>query len=176
MEVEVEFRSIIDKARYGELMLFFKKNASYLGRDSQVTHYLDDKGQLRLQKSTRGAKIWLKQGALHKTEHEEIEVGISSKDFKTVAKIFELAGKPIRVTWYRLRHTFLWKGVSIMLDYTRGYGYIAEFEVMCTQQKVSLAKKKIKEMMDRLNLNPTPKSNFDKKYSQYLKKWSNPGS
>ena len=79
--IEVEIRSFISKEQYSSLLEFFHKGSEYLGEDEQETFYFDSPVDLRIQRNTKGAKIWLKKGKIHETQREEIEVLCKKENF-----------------------------------------------------------------------------------------------
>lgn len=171
MKVEVELRTIITEKKYNELMRFFRVNGKFMHKENQITHYLDDTGNLRLQKSDKFSKVWLKEGELHEIEHHEMEARFPREDFEVLERIFTLIGKPARITWIRSRHNFKWGGANVMLDYTKGYGYILEIEKICEKKDAQKARAKLEILIKKLGLLATPKSEFDKKYNYYKKNW-----
>ncbi|MGI0141545.1 MAG: hypothetical protein ACREBF_02750 [Candidatus Micrarchaeales archaeon] len=170
-KIEVELRAFITEHKYDELLRFFRINGKFMHKENQVTHYLDDSGNLRLQKNDKFANVWLKEGELHAIEHHEMEARFPKEEFDQLEKIFTLSGKPTRIKWVRSRHTFKWKGVSVMLDYTKGYGHILELEKICSNKQTKEARKKLGALMESLKIKPTSKAEFDKKYAYYMKNW-----
>ena len=171
MKVEVEIRSFVSEQRYGELLKFFRINGKFMHKENQITHYLDDSGNLRIQKSDKFAKIWLKPGKLHAIEHHEMEARFPREDFEVLEKIFTLSGKPTRIKWVRSRHNFKWKGINVMLDFTKGYGHIIELEGVCEKSAAPEAKKRLMELMKSLKITPTPSAEFDRRYRHYRLNW-----
>ncbi|MDE1855898.1 MAG: CYTH domain-containing protein [Candidatus Micrarchaeota archaeon] len=171
MAVEVELRSFLTEQKYNELLRFFRINGKFMHKENQITHYLDDSGNLRIQKSDKFAKVWLKEGELHAIEHHEMEARFPREDFEELEKIFTIIGKPTRIKWIRSRHNFKWNGANVMLDYTKGYGHILELEILCQKKDVPKAKRKLAALIASLKLKPTPKAEFDKKYRHYIKNW-----
>ena len=58
-----------------------------------------------------------------------------------------------------------------MLDYTKGYGYIIEFEKMSTEENKETTLNLLKEKFQTLNLPISPKEDFNKKYIHYKENW-----
>lgn len=171
MKVEVELRSIITKQKYDQLLKFFKSKAKFLGKEEQLTHYLDDNGTLRLQKTNDVSKIWLKQGRIHETVHEEMQVEFPSNRFKDLVNLFDSIGKDAKIKWIRIRYNFRWEGANVMLDYTKGYAHILEIEIISEKKNSIREKRKIELLFKKLGVLPTPKREFDSKYNFYRKNW-----
>ena len=169
--IEIELRSFITEDKYRELLNFFRKNGKFMNKENQITHYLDDKGNLRIQKNDKFSKVWLKLGGLHAIEHKEMEAKFPRESFEELEKIFTLSGKPTRIKWVRSRHTFKWDGVNVMLDFTKGYGHIIELEIISNPKAKVKAMVKLKGLMEKLNIRPTSKKEFDQKYRHYRKNW-----
>lgn len=171
MAIEVELRSVIDKKRYEELIKFFSGKARLINEDYQETHYLDEKGDIRIQRNKFYSKFWTKKGNLHDPQREEHEVKFSVDEFQNLESAMKLLGFSTKIKWLRNRHTFDWEGINVMVDYTKGYGYIIELERLSDEknkdQDLMLLKKKFKE----LGLAPTPREELDKKYEHYRENW-----
>jgi len=171
MDIEVEIRSFISKEKYVELMEFFKKEGRFWSEDYQETFYFDSKEDLRIQMNNFYSKVWLKKGKLHDKHREEIEIKFDKNDFEKLEKLFLILGFNVQVKWFRTRHTFEWEGISVMIDYTKGYGYIIEFEQMSTEKEKETTLSFLKEKFKLLNIPLTPKEEFDKKYQHYKENW-----
>lgn len=171
MEIEVELRSFITKEQYGSFIDFFMKNAKFLGEDEQETHYLNTEQDLRIQKNKYHSKIWMKKGKLHDSQREEIEVKHDKSDFDKISQIFREIGIDTKIKWFRKRHSFNWDDITVALDYTKGYGYIIEFEKLTSDADKDAALELLKNKMKELNIPLTPKEEFDKAYNHYKENW-----
>jgi adenylate cyclase class IV len=172
MAVEVELRSFITKEKYGELLRFFAREGRLLGSDNQVTYTLNDRNSVRIQRNDSHSKLWIKMGkGQHDPIHEEIEVRFDRKDFNTLARAMEVMGFPPLIKWFRKRTTFKWQGVSVMVDSTKGYGYILELEKVCGKAEQAKALGLLKRKMDSLGIEVTPKEEFDRKFTHYRNNW-----
>lgn len=171
MAIEVELRSFITKDKYDELIGFFGKSGELINEDYQESHYFDENGTFRIQKNNFFGKLWLKKGKLHDEQREELEVKIDKKDFDTLEKLLTAAGHKVHIKWFRNRHTFEWQGISAMVDYTKGYGYILELEKMSDEQNKDKDLAMLKERFAQLNIPITPREEFDRKYKEYVANW-----
>jgi predicted adenylyl cyclase CyaB len=169
--IEVEIRSFISKENYMLLLQLFKENYKFLNHDVQETHYLDSKEDLRIQKNSNGSKIWLKKGKLHDDTREEIEIFIEKTNFETLKNLFETIGHETKIIWLRERNNFQVEDITLSLDYTKGYGYIIEAEILCPEEDKEKALIKLKEKFKELKIEITPKEEFNKKYEDYIKNW-----
>jgi predicted adenylyl cyclase CyaB len=169
--IECEIRSFVSEAQYKKLISFFKRSATFLGADEQVTYYFDCKEDLRIQKNDTFAKIWMKKGAIHDEHREEIEVKFPREDFGKLEKLFLGLGYNVEIKWFRKRHSFLWEGIDVAIDFTKGYGYIIELEKMSLPKDQEKTVAMLKEKLAELNIPLTQKEDFAKKYEFYKKNW-----
>lgn len=169
--IECEIRSFITKDQYRKLMRFFKKEATFLGEDDQITYYFDAKQDLRIQQNNNFSKIWLKKGKIHDERREEIEIKCAREDFKKLEELFLTLGYRVEIKWFRERHTFRWDGIDVMLDYTRGYGYIIELEKISSKKDEKTTLNYLKEKMREIGVPLTPKEEFERNYQYYKNNW-----
>ncbi len=169
--IEVEVRSFLTKEKYEELKRFFMKAAEFRGEDYQVTYYFDGASDLRIQKNNSFSKIWLKKGKIHDAARKEIEILFKREDFEKLERIFLTVGFKIKAKWFRQRLSFIWNGISVSLDFTKGYGYILELERLCEESEKESAAEFLAQKMEELDIPLTPKAEFDKKYAYYLQHW-----
>ena len=171
MNIEVEVRSFISKDKYEELIEFFKTQAEFVKEDEQETYYFDTEEDLRIQKNNFFSKIWLKKGKIHDDHREEIEIKFDKDDFRKLEKLFLNIGLNVGIKWFRKRHTFKWENINVMVDYTKGYGYIIELEKMSSEKEKEKTLELLKQKLKLLNIPLTPKEDFDKKYKYYKENW-----
>lgn len=135
--IEVEVRSFVTEEKFGELMKFFQENAELVKKDCQETTYFDCDQDLRIQRNDYFSKIWLKKGEMHDDCREEFEIKFDKEDFPHLENLFSALGYNVKVKWFRDRHSFLWQGIDVSLDYTKGYGHIIELE-KCARKMIKL--------------------------------------
>lgn len=169
--IECEIRAMIDKEKFEELLAQFKETFTYLGSDEQETHYFDGEQDLRIQKNEHYAKVWLKKGQLHDEHREEIEIQVSREDFVKLEQLFFALDYKVLVKWFRTRHSFKWGDIDVVLDYTRGYGYIIELEKLTAKEEQESTVAMLKEKLASLGIEQTPKEQFDDKYRYYKANW-----
>ncbi|MBR9679659.1 MAG: CYTH domain-containing protein [Candidatus Altiarchaeota archaeon] len=169
--IEVELRSFLDNAQYKRLLEFFKKNAKLVKEDDQETHYLDGPVDLRIQKNRFFSKIWMKKGKMHDDARHEIELKLDKDDFNKLEKLFSSLGYKTRIKWFRHRKQFSWRGVTVCLDDTRGYGKILELERLCSESDELTARKELAGLMANLEIEPSSKQEFETKFKEYEKSW-----
>ena len=169
--IEVEIRSFITVEKYLELLALLHKEGTFLDEDDQETYYFNAEHDLRIQRNNNYSKIWLKKGKLHDEHREEIEIKFAKDNFEILEKLFLALGYSTQIKWFRKRHTFSWQGILVMLDYTKGYGYIVELEKMSNPEEKEIIVTLLKEKLSSLGISPTSREDFDAKYNHYKENW-----
>lgn len=169
--IEIEIRSLIDEKMYKKLLRFFKKEGRFISKENQTSYYFSGKDDLRIQKSDKYAKIWMKKGKMHDDSREEIEVKLDLKEFENANRLFESLGFKNEIIWLRMRNIFSWKNVKVMLDNTKGYGYILELEKMGDLASEDMIIKDLRSKMNSLGIEETSKEEFAKKFEYYKNNW-----
>lgn len=113
----------------------------------------------------------MKKGDIHDEQREEIEIKFDKDDFELAEKLFLALGMNVQIKWFRNRHTFRWQGINVMVDYTRGYGYIIELEKMSDEDNKDKTLEILKQAFSTLGIPITPKEEFAKKYEYYKQNW-----
>ena len=171
MNIETEIRSFVSKEKFNKLLDFFKKNASLEKEDYQETFYFDCDEDLRIQRNNFFSKIWMKKGQIHDDSREEIEIKFDKNEFKKLEKLFLSLGYNIEIKWFRKRFEFKWDYITVCLDFTKGYGYIIELEKMCSEDTKEQEFEKLKQKLKSLDVEITPKEEFNKKFIYYKENW-----
>ncbi|MFH0829682.1 MAG: CYTH domain-containing protein [Candidatus Aenigmatarchaeota archaeon] len=169
--IEAEVRSFITEEQYRRLLDFFRQNSKPVKEDYQESYYFAAPIDLRIQKNSKGAKLWAKAGKIHDDSREETEVWFGAEEFGKLEMLFNSLGFPTSVKWFRHRKQFDWNGIKVCLDDTKGYGRIIELEKMCDEGGRENALKLLREKMAELNVMETPREEFDAKFEHYRKNW-----
>jgi predicted adenylyl cyclase CyaB len=169
--IEVEIRSFITEDQYKTLVKFFEENSIKVKDDFQETHYFNCKEDLRIQKNSSGAKVWMKKGKIHDDWREEIEIKIPRDDFEKMKSIFNGLGMETEIKWLRDRKQFDWNGIKVCLDFTQGYGHIIELEKITSPEEKERVLTELQEKLQELDIKLSPKEEFDKKFSHYKENW-----
>ncbi|HLC58246.1 MAG TPA: CYTH domain-containing protein [Candidatus Nanoarchaeia archaeon] len=169
--IEVELKVFISEQKYNELLDFFTKNAEFLKKDNQETYYFDCKEDFRIQKNDYFSKLVWKSGKVHDHQREEIEIKFDKDDFSKSERLLKLLGFDVGIKWFRERTDFKWNDISISVDFTKGYGYILELEKMSSEQDKEKTEEYLKEILKSLNLELTPREEFEKKFKYYKENW-----
>lgn len=171
MNIEAEIRSFISEEQYKELLIFFKENAEQIKEDYQESYYFDCDEDLRIQRNNFHSKIWMKKGKIHDDHREEIEIKFDKNEFDKLETLFIALGYNIEIKWFRKRFEFNWEDITVCLDFTKGYGYIIELEKMCSEETKEKEFELLKQKLKSLNVNITPKEEFNKKFEYYKNNW-----
>ncbi|MCH7850682.1 MAG: CYTH domain-containing protein [Nanoarchaeota archaeon] len=171
MNIEAEIRSFISEEQYKELLIFFKENAEQIKEDYQESYYFDCDEDLRIQRNNFHSKIWMKKGKIHDDHREEIEIKFDRDEFDKLETLFLALGYNIEIKWFRKRFEFKWEDITVCLDFTKGYGYIIELEKMCSEETKEKEFELLKQKLKSLNVNITPKEEFNKKFEYYKNNW-----
>jgi len=169
--IEVEVRSFITKKQHEKLLDFFKQQAKLIKEDHQETFYFDCQQDLRIQKNNFFSKIWMKKGKIHDNHREEIEIKFNRDEFEKLEELFLSLGLKVQIKWFRKRFEFRWEDITVCLDFTKGYGYIIELERMASAANKEKEYENLKQKLESLNIEITPKEEFDKKFLYYKKNW-----
>ncbi|MEA3248811.1 MAG: CYTH domain-containing protein [Patescibacteria group bacterium] len=170
-DVECEVRSFIDADKLAELDAKFREEGEFLGEEHQETHYFDCEQDLRIQRSDSGSKVWLKKGKLHDDSREEIEIRSGFDDFSKLADLFAELDYGTEIKWFRHRRRYEWRGVKVTLDSTKGYGDIIELESVVPEVEKEGCVAGLKTLMSRLDIEPTPKEEFKRRFEHYKANW-----
>ena len=170
--IEVEIRSFISKSQYYHFLKFFKKNGKFLGQERQITYYFSGKDDLRLQKSSGFAKLWLKKWQnIHDDCREEIEIKFARNNFEKLKELFLALGYKIEIKWIRTRNRFKWQNTKVAVDFTKGYDYIIELERLADKKNQDKTYQKLLKQLEQLKIKLTPKEEFEQKFKYYKKNW-----
>lgn len=169
--IEVEIQCFIKKEEYEKLIEFFKQKGEFVKEDFQETFYFDENSNLRIQRNNKGAKLWHKSGKVHDEFMEEIEIPTAREDFELLEKFLNKLGHEVKIKWLRKRLQFNWNEIKVCLDHTKGYGYIIELEKMASEENKESILIELKEKLKGLNIELTPKDEFEKAYNNYKENW-----
>ncbi len=165
--IEVELRSFVDEEKYNQLIFFFEQKAKFLKEDNQITHYFTWAHDLRIQKNNYFSKIWMKKWNLHDDYREEIEIKFDKEDFEKLQGLFLSLWYDIEITRIRKRLQFDRDNIEVSIDYTKGYGYIIELEILSTDFEKDSNLELLRKKFAELEIPITPKEEFTKKYERY---------
>jgi adenylate cyclase class IV len=172
--IEVEKRSFVSKEKYEQLINYFKSNNYILKEEKQVTTYFKGDTDFRLMNTPDYLKLWLKKGQIHDDAREEMNVVVEKKYETDLVKMLNVLGYEEEIKWYRKRLELQYEDFEVTIDYSIGYGYIVEFELMVNDEsKVDRAKEKIEELFNKFDIENTPKEEFNNRYNDYKINWKN---
>ncbi len=155
--IEIEFRSQVDKKKYQTILDFLFKNGKDLGADDKrVWFFVMPDRLLKVTDniSKHSAKITLKLTKIgHGSSFEEIEFPIAEDDTEKAIRLFEELGHKYLVEPTILRHDFLYKEVEVAVKYSKTWGYHLELEVMVSSKdEEAAAEKQIRAVANDLGI------------------------
>ncbi len=155
--IELEYRSVVDEAKYKDLLNFLNVNAENLGENNKHTFHfiLSDKlvNVTDLQ-SKNSAKIVLKLGKIGKDSHfEEVEIPIEQKYYDKAVYLFKSLGVGDIIESVQTRTDYKYKEVELAVKYSLEWGYHVELErVVDESSDMEVEKNKIFEVANELGL------------------------
>lgn len=153
---EVEFRGILSKRRYEELLNFFKKHAEDLGEDNRETVFFiipDKTFKVTKNISKNKAKIALKVGNIKTGKQEEIEIPLDIKEVGKTINLFKALGFDELQYTSQKRHNFLYEGIEFAVKHSDDWDYHFEAEMIVSDKnQVRDAEQKIRKVCQKLNL------------------------
>ena len=169
--VECEVRTLLTEGQYEGLKAFLAREAEFKGEDMQETRYFEGPHDLRIQRSTSCAKVWLKKGKMHDECREEIEIKLEPERFGELEKLFDTLGYSTGIVWHRHRMRYMWGDVDVSLDHTKGYGRVIELEKMSDEAEKEPTLRYLKDKLAELGLRPTPKPVLHERFTYYRERW-----
>lgn len=171
--IEVEKRSFITKEKYYELTNYFKNNKYEIKEERQVTSYFKGETDFRLMNTPNYLKLWLKKGQLHDDAREEMNVLIDKKYEMDLLKMLQVLGYLVEIKWFRKRLELKHQIFNVTIDYSVGYGYIVEFELMVNDDSlIEDAKKQLQTVFKEFSIAESSKDEFNVKYNDYKINWN----
>jgi len=82
------------------------------------------------------------------------------------------SGLTYQAKWSRERQEYVSGDVHVCLDKNAGYGYLAEFEKVVTDEKsLDVAKKSLLSFMDKLGVEELPQDRLERMFAHYNANW-----
>lgn len=118
-------------------------------------------------------KISVDEGTSFNTVgRREFEAKIPNLSLEELDKLILKSGFEYQAKWSRERTEYKLKDTSITIDKNAGYGYLAEFEkVISDETKVPEAKISLKKLMDELGVEELPQDRLERMFAYYNAHW-----
>ena len=113
----------------------------------------------------------MKHGQIHDNFREEIEIKTEKENFDELEKLFRALDFSTEIKWFRKRKEYKWEDITVCLDDTKGYGKIIELEKMSNNEQKEQVHAFLKNKLNDLKVELTPKEEFKKKYEYYKENW-----
>ena len=169
--IEVEISTFVSAPEWKRLRRFFRKSAKFLGAHRDHTTYFDKGGRLRIRVEPKTAYLVCKSGAVHELAREEIEIPFSKRKVTSLGRLLTKLGFPIVVRWFRRREKYIWRGITVTLDDSKGYGKIFELEKMVRPRDKGGVHQGLLNKFRSLGIQPMSHKEMDRRYRSYLKNW-----
>jgi len=92
--------------------------------------------------------------------------------FDALDHLLEEADFKYQAKWSRERDEYQYKGLTICLDKNAGYGYLAEFEKVITDEAaLAVARAEIDTVMKELGVDELPQDRLERMFSHYNQNW-----
>ncbi len=169
--IEIEVRSFIPKEEYKKLLKRLNKEAKFVDSVKEETVYFSSPKDLRIRFNGKNSFLILKEGKIHEDSREETEVKCDKKDFRKLEELLKKLEFKVKIRWFRKRRIYQWKGIKVLLDDTKGYGFIIELEKIGKVKGAKKIYKNLKNKLKSLGIKITPKKVFDEKFKYYKNNW-----
>ncbi len=169
--IEVEIQSLVSGKDWVRLRKFFDKKAKFLGEHHDKTSYFEKNGRIRIRIEPRAAYFISKSGKMHDKAREEIEIKFSKKDVLPAEEFLKSLGFPLQIRWSRRRRKYLWDGITVTLDDSKGYGKLIELEKMSDMRGRKTIQEKLLKKFKLLKIPMTSRKILDQRFRNYLKTW-----
>lgn len=163
-----------------DLATFAKEVASVLPdeRRTEFEELVNDsrKISVRTRQSNTGVLLVLKisvgddtsDNGVRRVEFEQ-KVSMSLDELD---KVLISAGCSYQAKWSREREEYSGKDVKVCIDRNAGYGYLAEFEkVVSDENEIADAHKQILDMMRNFGVDELPQDRLERMFDYYNKNW-----
>ncbi|NQU78271.1 hypothetical protein HQ545_00730 [Candidatus Woesearchaeota archaeon] len=164
-DIRVQIGSVLTKDKHNSLIEFFQQQCGASSWEEQVTYHYEAPVEAIIQKKSTFSRLVTKKGS------ERVELRFNRDDFGQLENMFKMFGYPIKVKWFRKRHTFQWRGFDIFIDDKRGYGMTFSMSKKSDAAGQAYATLEMQKSFKDLDLEVTPKDEFDKKYQNYMQNW-----
>jgi adenylate cyclase class IV len=156
-KIEIEFRSIVTKEEYDNLLTFLTNEGKDLGEDDKDSSFylLENKLLKVVENVSKGnAKVCLKlQEVGEGSGKEEFEYPIA-KEYVEIAKdVFDNLGFTERIDSFQKRHNFVYKEIEFAIKYSDDWSYHVEMEILIENEAERLgAESHIKTVAKELGI------------------------
>jgi adenylate cyclase class IV len=170
--IEVELRSFISKETYEQLLSRLENEKYNIKETRQITYYFSGDKDFRLMTTKDNLKLWLKTGFIHDEARGEMTVIVDNEYKDQLLSMLTFLGYDIEIKWYRVRNEINYNNIDITIDYTHGYGYIIEAEIIVDDEsKIEQSKDILKNLFNQFDIEVTDKQIFKDKYNDYKINW-----
>jgi predicted adenylyl cyclase CyaB len=171
-DIEVEVRSFINDGQYNDIKKILDRDYEFTKQLKEITVYFSGEKDLRMRKNETEAFVILKEGKIHDESRKEFEISIEKDDFDEMTELFQSLGYEIEIEWHRNRLEYKKGDMKALLDDTKGYGKILEWELMVEEGGEIGAHDLLAEELKKFSIEEiTTKEEFNEKFEYYKKNW-----
>lgn len=106
------------------------------------------------------------------TARIEFEATIPNLTLEELDNLILKSGFQYQAKWSRERTDYKYKDASVSIDKNAGYGYLAEFEKVITDQSLAdQTKRELREMMAELDVEELKQDRLERMFSHYNANW-----
>ncbi|PIR85027.1 hypothetical protein COU15_02975 [Candidatus Kaiserbacteria bacterium CG10_big_fil_rev_8_21_14_0_10_45_20] len=105
---------------------------------------------------------------ISRVEFEEpVDLSLEELDSKILG-----AGFSYQAKWSREREEYVFRGANVCMDKNAGYGYLAEFEkIVSDQSEIPSAQEELRAIMEELGVEELPQERLERMFTHYNKNW-----
>lgn len=169
--IEVELRSFLTGEQYTRIQALLDAEGELLENTNQETWYFDQQSCLRLMRGDEKAKICLKGGTTHDEWREEVDLPIALENVEAARALLRGMGHQVEARWIRHRRRYMWHGIDVALDDTKGHGQMLELELLVEPGAEEPALERLRATFKELDIIPSSREEFERRYSDYMAHW-----
>jgi adenylate cyclase class IV len=163
-KIEVEYRGILNKKKFGELNVFLKKNGKFIEERDRFSLIYFPRGKekfkvsrspldLRVRITNKKPELVLKYGKSSGNDaRKEFSFPVESDQFEEMTEFLFILGYYYGVLQATKSYFYMYEGIEFALVDVPGFGYYFEAEILTGSKSVKNADKKIMSACDELGL------------------------
>ncbi len=171
-KIEVEYRGILNKKKFGELNDFLKKNGKFIEEKDRLSLIYFPRGKetfkiskspidIRLRITNKKTELVLKYGKSSGNDaRKEFSFPMDSNKFEEAAEFLLILGYYYGVLQATKTYLYMHKGIEFALVDVPKFGYYFEAEILIDRKSVKNADKKIMSVCDELDLDVLNNKDF----------------
>lgn len=172
--IEVEHRGILTKENFNLLRKFFKKEGKFIKEKDRFSVIYFPRGKerskiskspldLRIRITNKQSEIVLKYGKSSGADaRKEFSFPLASSQFEEATEFLFILGFYYGVLQATKTYVYMYKGIEFAVVHAPAFGYYFEAEIITEKKMIDSSNKKIKSVIEELDLNVLSKKDFYK--------------